>query len=188
MAKQKTSFSGLINLAALNKEIKKAEKLYWCKDEGGFSYIISGHFAVKLPLIECYSDVFASLVSIFGGIPENGKGLEKRFNSSPAPTSINYKSFWNVENNYAVTKTGLTYDTPEASLSLLQVVGSDNWKICAIQSKYAALVSDTARAYTSGNSAKTPIVFECGEEKALILPAYIGNNEMLKRVGDAIAA
>ena len=163
----KTSKGNLINLTALNKNIKKASLVIWGRDENGRDVISDGHWIVNA-YIPTDSTAFTTLVSIIGTIPENGQQFSKNGHGDAGPSSFDFSRFWDVSRPYDVTDTRITADIKDGrALRVFYVEGS----YIAINADFYSMVADDYAVITTEEARKTfPLLFSSDNERALILP------------------
>lgn len=182
MRKETVSTFGLVDLKALNKVLKASDTLYWGRDPEAGYILCNGHWAMRVFIPE-NSDAFATLCALFKGVPETCKrftAMNGDVNDAPEMTA-RIKNLLNVDDVAAVRDTGLSQRIVDGKVvNLYRASDGSTAEYVAILDKHAAMISSCEYARQGKISGKVPVLFERGEERALLCPVNISPNEYLK--------
>ena len=181
MAKQTTSLGSLVNLADLNKLVKKADVLIVGRDSG-MTYICNGHWIVRVRLPEDAA-VRATIFSRLGAFPDDGTALECRNKGSLPYSLANLKKFF-ADPFYAVcTDTHLSHDLGDKEVRVFDCNDQGQRCYIGIDRVYFSMLNQYARAASQKCAKSSAILFTANyDEAALILPVNYTGNDYLSRV------
>lgn len=169
MAKNNTSLGSLVNLAVLNKLIKKADTLIVGR-ELNMTYICNGHWIVRIKLLPdamTRTEIFRAL----GDFPEDGEALIKA-NDGAKPYELDkLKTFFSGTFYANCMDTHLSEAFDSYSLRIFFCEDQGQRCYIAIDNKYFDMINEYERAASQKCSKLSPILFKGNyDEVALILP------------------
>lgn len=181
MAKQTTSLGSLVNLAELNKLVKKADVLIVGRDSG-MTYICEGHWIVRVRLPEDAS-VRATIFSRLGAFPDDGAALQARGKSSVPYDLENLKKFFSGTFFAQCYDTKLSHDIGDHELRVFLCDDQGQKCYIGIDRVYFSMINQYAKAAAQKCAKSCPVLFTANyDEVALILPINYTGNEYLSRV------
>ena len=184
MAKNTLSLGSLVNLAELNKLVKKADTLIVGSDSG-MTYICNGHWVVRLH-IPIDSSVRPTIFSRLGEIPSDGTAL--RVVGKHEPTSYkleDLKELFSGTFYHECRDTRMSEDFGSYEVRIFHCLESQcgGWCYIALNRDYHRMIADYARAASAKCVKSSPILFTCNyDEAALILPVNYDPSAYLSRV------
>lgn len=181
MAKQTTSLGSLVNLAELNKLVKKADVLI-VGQEAGLTYICNGHWVARLRLPEDAA-VRATIFSRLGAFPEEGAALQVRGKSSVQYDLESLKKFFSGTFYAQCYDTKLSHDIGDRELRVFLCDDQGQKCYVAIDRVYFSMINEYERAASQKCAKSSPVLFTANyDEAALILPVNYTASEYLSRV------
>lgn len=181
MAKQTTSLGSLVNLAELNKLVKKADVLIVGRDSG-MTYICDGHWIVRVRLPEDAA-VRATIFSRMGAFPDDGAALECRGKDSRPYTLATLKKFFSGTFYAQCYDTKLSHDLGDKEVRIFDCNDQGQRCYIGIDRVYFSMINEYAKAAAQKCAKSCPVLFTANyDEVALILPINYTGNEYLSRV------
>lgn len=175
MAK-KESLGGLLNIAEVAKQVKKADTIFWYIAEDGANVVSDGHFIFRF--FGTCDALFTRFQRRPEGVPLNSTKGREVFE---APTLREcFEKFLDAEQSAECADTRLTYDAIGRDAKPVRVIYSQSRDARAfvyIASDYFACIAQAAGITQEDAKANKPVVFTNYEEteKAVILPVHIAD-------------
>lgn len=173
---RKESLGGLLNIAEVAKQVKKADVVYWNINEDGANIVSDGHFIFK------FYGVCDALFTRFQrrpeGVPLNSTKGREVFE---APTLREcFDKFLDAEQDAECADTRLTYESTGRDAKPVRIIYSqsrDTRSFVYIAADYFACIAQAEHMTQEAAKANKPVVFTNYEEteKAVILPVHIAD-------------
>ena len=171
---RKESLGGLLNIAEVAKQVKKADVVYWNITEDGANIVSDGHFIFRF---------FGNCDALFTRFQRRPEGVvlnsTKGREVFEAPTLREcFDKFLKADQDAECADTRLTYESTGRDAKPVRVIYSqcrDTRSFVYIAADYFACIAQAAEITQEDAKANKPVVFTNYEEteKAVILPVNV---------------